>query len=60
MAVSVSEMTRLIEEFDKSMDTANNKRLREETSYHEQLHNRPIQKVFAQHVSALTDVFEEL
>ena len=40
------------------MDTANNKRLREETSHQEQTHN--IQKVCAQHVSALTYVFEEM
>ena len=32
--------------------------MREETSHHEQTHN--IQKVFAQHVSTLKDVFEEM
>ena len=40
------------------MDVANNKRLREETSHHEQTHK--IQTVFAQHVSVLTDVFVNL
>ena len=36
-AVAGSEMARQIAEFDKSMDAANNKRLREETSHHEQI-----------------------
>ena len=51
-------MARLIAEFDKSMDVTNDKCLRVEISHHEQTHN--IQKVFAQHVSALTNVFEEM
>ena len=39
LVVSGSEMARLIAEFDKLMDAANNKRLREDISYHEHTHN---------------------
>ena len=56
LVVSGSEMARLIAEFDKLMDAATNAR---EKTFHT-MNTLTIKKVFAQHVSALTNVFEKM